>query len=160
MSYWVGSYIEAGMGTSSGGTAYLPFVFSAPDKATATKNAGAKLLSGPYSTEAAANAWVTAYEKNPSTVHAGSDLPKSPGNPVPSSSGKNGAGTVTGDTPPANANALQAVGDFLGNLEKANTWVRVAKVVIGGTLVIVGVSHLTGADTAIARAARSVPLPV
>lgn len=49
---------------------------------------------------------------------------------------------------------------FLANLGNANTWIRVAKVVVGGTLLIVGISHLTGADNAVAAAARRVPLPI
>lgn len=46
------------------------------------------------------------------------------------------------------------------DLTSAAFWIRAAKVVIGGTLLIVGLAHVTGADNAVARAARNVPLPV
>lgn len=49
---------------------------------------------------------------------------------------------------------------LLGNLTAAATWVRVAKVVIGGALVIIGLSHMTGASNAVARTARKVPVIV
>lgn len=52
------------------------------------------------------------------------------------------------------------LGDFLAALTSANTWIRVAKVVVGGVLLIVGLVHITGADNAVATAARKVPLPV
>lgn len=159
--WWVGGYIEAGMSASgSSGTPYFPFVFQAANHAQAVANDGAKLLAGPFSTQQAAQDWATAYEKNPATLHAGSSLPKSPGNPVPGSNGNNGAGTVTGDTPPAPVSGLAAIGQFFTNLGSANLWIRVAKVVIGGALLIIGLAHMTGSDHAIARTARMVPLPI
>jgi hypothetical protein len=66
----------------------------------------------------------------------------------------------------ANANAenvipgLAEVGSFFSALTEKNTWIRVAKVVVGGLLLIVGLVHITGADNAVATAARKVPLPV
>jgi hypothetical protein len=56
--------------------------------------------------------------------------------------------------------ALVQIGDFFGTLTQANTWVRVAKVLIGATLVIVGIAHMTGSDHVIAQAARKIPLPI
>jgi hypothetical protein len=38
--------------------------------------------------------------------------------------------------------------------------IRATKIIIGGTLVIVGISHLTGADNAVANVARKLPLPI
>jgi hypothetical protein len=46
---------------------------------------------------------------------------------------------------------INAVGGFFNGLTEAGTWIRVAKVVIGATLIIVGLARLTGADKAIAR---------
>ena len=55
---------------------------------------------------------------------------------------------------------LDAIGAFFNNLGLASTWIRVAKVVIGGTLVVIGIAHMTGASNAIADTARKVPLPI
>lgn len=52
------------------------------------------------------------------------------------------------------------LGNLLGALTSAALWIRVAKVIVGGTLLIVGLAHMTGADSAVAAAARTVPLPV
>jgi hypothetical protein len=76
-------------------------------------------------------------------------------------------GTATTSTPqnPTTAAAsqvpgLQQVGSFLNALSQTITWVRVAKVIVGGTLIVVGAAHLTGADNAVAKAARRIPLPL
>jgi hypothetical protein len=53
-----------------------------------------------------------------------------------------------------------SIGNFFGALTQANTWIRVAKVIIGGMLVIIGVSHITGVENNVAIAARRIPLPV
>jgi len=55
---------------------------------------------------------------------------------------------------------IDAIGAFFNDLGSANTWIRVAKVVVGGVLLIVGLVHITGADNAVADAARKVPLPI
>lgn len=49
---------------------------------------------------------------------------------------------------------------ILGALTSKNTWIRVAKVVIGGALLIIGLAHITGADNVIANTARKVPVIV
>jgi hypothetical protein len=43
----------------------------------------------------------------------------------------------------------QSLEQFLSALSSANLWIRVAKVGIGGTLLIVGLAKLTGADQAV-----------
>jgi hypothetical protein len=53
-----------------------------------------------------------------------------------------------------------SIGNFFAALGEVNTWIRAGKVVIGGLLLIIGLVHITGADNAIATAARKVPLPV
>lgn len=55
---------------------------------------------------------------------------------------------------------LPAIGDFFSRLTEAATWIRIAKVVAGGVLLIVGLVHITGADNSVANVARKVPLPV
>jgi O6-methylguanine-DNA--protein-cysteine methyltransferase len=55
---------------------------------------------------------------------------------------------------------LSQIGDFFSALSQKNTWVRVLKIMVGGTLVIVGLAHMTGASNAVATAARNVPIPV
>lgn len=49
---------------------------------------------------------------------------------------------------------------LLGNLTSAALWIRVAKVIGGGALLIIGLAHITGATNTVATAARKVPLPV
>ncbi len=55
---------------------------------------------------------------------------------------------------------LAQIGDFFSALGDANTWIRVAKVVVGGTLLIIGLAHMTGASNAVASIARKVPVPI
>jgi hypothetical protein len=47
---------------------------------------------------------------------------------------------------------LAAIGDFFSRLTKANTWIRVAEVVLGAGLIIVGLAHLAS-GTAVGKAA-------
>ena len=47
-----------------------------------------------------------------------------------------------------------SIGNFFAALGEANTWIRVAKVIVGGVLLIVGLVHITGADNALASAAQ------
>lgn len=53
-----------------------------------------------------------------------------------------------------------SVAGFLSAVESRNLWIRVAKIAIGGALVLIGIAHMTGADNAAAAAARKVPIPV
>src|ERR1022692_1694256 len=65
--------------------------------------------------------------------------------------------TATTNAPGANAGAAGFLGSlapwesglasFLGAVNNANTWIRVAKIAIGGTMLIVGISKITGLDT-------------
>ena len=80
-------------------------------------------------------------------------------------SGTSSLGTaLTGTESGLSASVLPSWADglagLLSALTSANTWIRVSKVIIGGVLVIVGLVHVTGADNAVATAARKVPLPV
>jgi len=53
-----------------------------------------------------------------------------------------------------------SIGNFFAALGNANTWIRVAKVIVGGVLLIVGLVHITGADNKVASIARKVPVPI
>lgn len=145
MSWWVGGYIEAGAGGS--GTPYLPFVFQDATKAQAVKDAGAKLLAGPFATQDDAQNWANAYEKNPSTLHAGSGLSPS-------------TGTVQGDKAPAGAagllTGLNAIGDFFARLSEGNTWLRLGEGLLGIILIAVGLARITSAVPAATRIAKTV----
>lgn len=52
------------------------------------------------------------------------------------------------------------LGSLLGALTSATLWIRVAKVIVGGALVIIGVAHMTGADNAAFQLARKAPVPI
>ena len=60
----------------------------------------------------------------------------------------------------AAVSAIPGVSGFFGALTQSATWIRVAKVIVGGVLLIVGLVHITGADNAVASIARKVPLPI
>lgn len=55
---------------------------------------------------------------------------------------------------------IDAVGAFFNDLTNSGTWIRVAKVLVGGLLLVIGLVHITGADNAVASVARKVPLPI
>jgi hypothetical protein len=59
----------------------------------------------------------------------------------------------------AQSTGLGSVTDFLTGLTSANLWIRVAKVAIGGVLLIVGLAKLTGLDNKVTNAAiKAAPL--
>lgn len=60
-----------------------------------------------------------------------------------------GNGSQAASLPGLAAPGLAAIGAFFSSLGAAATWIRVAKVAIGGTLVIVGVAKMTGAGKVI-----------
>lgn len=47
---------------------------------------------------------------------------------------------------------------FLQGLTSANLWVRVAKVAIGGALLLIGLAKMTGFDNAVSDVAKKAPL--
>jgi hypothetical protein len=67
---------------------------------------------------------------------------------------------LNGQVPTELIPGLPQIGDFFGALTDANTWIRLAKVVFGGVLLIIGIAHITGASGAVADIARKVPLPI
>jgi hypothetical protein len=69
--------------------------------------------------------------------------------------------TPGGSLTPANPiPGLTQIGDFFAALTQANTWIRVAKVLGGGLLLVIGIAHITGAGNAVAQTARKVPVPI
>jgi hypothetical protein len=91
-------------------------------------------VNGPYATQAEAN---TALAKLPIAPSVGSQA------------GNQAAAT-------ANATGLGTVGGFLSALSSSNTWVRVAKVAIGGIILIVGIAKLSGMNSSVAAKAIKV----
>jgi len=67
-----------------------------------------------------------------------------------------GAADAVGNTIPG----LTQIGSFFTSLGSRNLWIRAAKIVIGGALVVIGLAHITGASNTVAAAARKAPLPV
>lgn len=55
-------------------------------------------------------------------------------------------------------NYLSGIAGFFGDLTQASTWIRVAKVIVGGVLLIVGAARLAGADKAVKQIASKVPV--
>lgn len=81
-------------------------------------------VAGPYATKAKAQAWQTS------------------ANTAGNSPGSAAGGTVNAA---ANATGLTAIGDFFSRLGQANTWIRVAEVLLGLVLLAVGVARATNA---------------
>jgi hypothetical protein len=77
-----------------------------------------------------------------------------------SAAAANAQSTETEGQVPNPLTGVDAIGAFFNSLGEASTWIRVAKVLVGGVLLLVGLAHMTGADNAVASAARKVPLPV
>lgn len=56
------------------------------------------------------------------------------------------------------ANGLASISDLFHRLTEAATWVRVAKVFVGASLLIIGLAHITGIDNKVGEVARNVPI--
>jgi len=94
---------------------------------------------GPFATEAEAQAAQNPQQQSPNPVN----------NAVNAAENSSGVLSI-----PA------SIGNFFAALGEANTWIRIVKVIIGGALVLIGVAHMSGAENAVASAARRVPLPI
>lgn len=103
-------------------------------------------INGPYQTQAEANKAIPAIQK---------------ANPAPGEFQQITAGGPTGAAKGGGINPNALFG-FLSDLTDKNTWVRVAKVVIGSAMLIVGIAKLTGADqkagSIAAKAVKAAPL--
>ena len=121
---------------------------TAPTVQTADITGVTAIVGGPYPTEAAAKA-AAAGDKSTTTPVAGTGAKPGVSTSTPGSS--NGTLTIP--------NPLGSVVDFLQGLTSANLWIRVAKVVVGGVILIVGIARLTHLDekaTGIAKQAIKV----
>jgi hypothetical protein len=71
-------------------------------------------------------------------------------------------GTAVGSVATGVATGLPSwegsLGSFLGDLTSASTWIRVAKVIVGGAMLLVGIAKLTGASGIAASAVKIAPL--
>jgi hypothetical protein len=97
---------------------------------------------GPYATQAEAKTAANPQQQSPNPVNDATNAVEN------SNQGK------------AVFSGVNAIGNFFNTLGEASTWRRVAKVVIGGTLLIFALAHATGADNAVANTAKRLPLPV
>ena len=117
-----------------------------PTVKTANITGLASITGGPYATQAVAKA---AANGTGSTGLPGEGKPA-----APSTSTVNSADGHLPSVP----DPLTALMDFLSGLESANLWIRVAKVAVGGTLILIAVSKITGAGSVISK--LPVPIPV
>ena len=174
----VGPYyiVLAGRGTAQTATLYY-----GPKPVISNTYASTDLL-GPYTSLSSAEAelknltitggvTVGQYNSNGSTSVLGSvDIStggtSSTAAPVGSSEPSNPTGAIQaegGNVAPSITNPLDflgEIGDFFNALTQKNTWIRIAKVVIGGSLLIIGIAHMTGAEDVVSRTARKVPIIV
>jgi hypothetical protein len=93
-------------------------------------------IQGPYSTQNAANAAIPAIQK---------------AHPAPGEVAQAAKNLGV-------SNPLAAVAAFLGDLSSANTWIRVAKIGIGGAMLLIGIAKLSGAGGVAAKAVKIAPL--
>lgn len=94
-------------------------------------------IQGPFATQAKADAAIPAIQKaNPAPGVLGQ---------VAKDNGSNALGKAAKAVQDAGS-ALSSLDSFIGALGDINLWVRVAKVVVGSIILIVGLAKLTGAD--------------
>lgn len=101
------------------------------------------LRAGPFTSRADVDAYLKVGAQDVSTPIPGVDI--KPGG------GLSAHNPLTG---------LAAIGDFFNKLSDPHLWVRVAKVMVGGVMLLVGLAHITGASGQIMDVARKVPLPI
>ena len=109
---------------------------------------GWQVLSGPFTSEAAARAWSPAPLTASDWVAAGvAGVVIGAGNEPDASTalavGKSAASTLTG---------INAIGDFFQRLTQSHTWIRVAEVLLGLGLIVVGLAKLSS-GSAVGKAA-------
>lgn len=93
-------------------------------------------INGPYPTQKAADAAIPAIQK---------------AHPAPGELSQI-VDSATGQ--PQSTNSAAGLTTFLADLTSQGTWIRVAKVVVGSVLIIVGLLKITGADRAVTTAAK------
>ena len=105
-------------------------------------------INGPYTTQAEANAAIPAIQK----AHPAPGEAQQLANEGLAGNGQAGAAS----NPVGLGNFLADITGFSGS----NFVVRALKVIIGGTLLMVGIAHMTGAGDKVSELARKVPIPV
>lgn len=69
-----------------------------------------------------------------------------------------GVGNATGLGNISNPlSGLAAIGDFFSRLTESSTWIRAAKILVGGAILLIGIAHVTGMEGKIGDLARKVP---
>jgi hypothetical protein len=99
---------------------------------------------------------ITAAQKY-AAAHPGSTAPTA--NSTTTAGAQDGGNEVSTAVDTADSDAA-GISQLTGYLVEGATWMRLAKIVIGGALVLIGVAHMTGASGVIAETARKVPLPI
>lgn len=140
---------KAGASTSVQDTVFDWTGTVAPTVASANITGLVAIVGGPYATQAQAST-VAGADKNTFSAIPGEGTPGVSTSTVNSSNG----------TTPSWLSGLGSFASFLNALASKNLWIRVAKVMVGGALLVIGLAHITGADNAVATIARKAPLPV
>lgn len=97
-------------------------------------------VNGPFPTQAAANAAIPAIQKS---------------HPAPGEISQ-AVDAATGQ--PQSSNSAAGLTTLLAALDSKNTYLRIAKVVVGSAMILIGLMRITGADTAVATAAKGAVL--
>jgi hypothetical protein len=118
-----------------------------PTVTTANITGLSAIVGGPYATQAAATA---AANGDASTT---SGLPGTTKPAVTSSTVNSSNGSL-----PNLLSWESGLATFLSDLTSSSTWIRVAEVVIGGVLLIVGLAHITGATQVISKIPPVLPV--
>jgi hypothetical protein len=113
-------------------------------------------INGPYVTQAQANAAIPAIQKaHPAPGEASQVVDAATGQPQSANSVSNPLDFLKNV-----AGGIGEIGDVVHTLTEANTWIRIAKVVAGGLLLLIGLAHITGAENKVASIARKIPVIV
>jgi hypothetical protein len=151
--WYIGRIVTSSVASAKGGTSpeVQDTVFqwanatARPTVTTANITNLTAITGGPYPTQAAATKAAEG-DKNTTTGQPGTG-PAPP--PVTTSTVGSSNGSI-----PNPLSGLAAIGAFFNNLGNPNLWLRVAKVVTGSVMIIVGLARITGTDKAITTVAK------
>ena len=153
--YYIGRITSSSVATAKAGTSPVitDTVFhwtnstTKPTVATANITGLTAIVGGPYATQSAATAAANG-DANTTSGLPGTNKPAVTTSTVNSSNGSL-------PNPLAWADGLAT---FLSDLTASSTWIRVAEVVIGGVLLIVGLAHITGATAVVSKIPPVLPV--
>jgi hypothetical protein len=100
---------------------------------TSVENINWLIPGGPYTSKAAAVAAIPAIQKAAPAPGAVSQATQAVTNAVP---------------------GLSQIGTFFSDLGQANTWIRVAEVILGVALIGIGIAHITKVDNVVSKAVK------